>query len=62
METLNNALVTLTATEQLDTAINLSDQEARISELAYYKAEARDFESGYELNDWLEAEQEYNAV
>lgn len=32
--------------------------DERISELAYYKAESRGFEPGYELQDWLEAEKE----
>ena len=39
--------------------ICLPDREARIAELAYYKAESRGFEPGHELEDWLEAEQEY---
>ena len=39
--------------------ISLSDYDARIAELAYYKAESRNFEPGYELDDWLEAEQDY---
>ena len=30
-----------------------------ISEAAYFKAEARAFKAGRELNDWLEAEKEY---
>jgi len=30
-----------------------------ISEAAYYRAKARGFEPGKELNDWLEAEKEY---
>jgi len=30
-----------------------------ISEAAYYRAQARGFEPGKELNDWLEAEIEY---
>jgi hypothetical protein len=30
-----------------------------ISECAYYRAEARAFEAGRELNDWLEAEKDY---
>ena len=29
-----------------------------VSEAAYYKAEKRGFEPGYELQDWLAAEQE----
>jgi len=39
--------------------ICLPDPEARIAELAYYKAESRGFEPGHELEDWFEAEQEY---
>jgi hypothetical protein len=27
-----------------------------IAEAAYYRAKARDFESGHEVEDWLEAE------
>jgi len=34
------------------------DREARIAELAYFKAEKRGFEPGYELADWFEAAQE----
>jgi len=30
-----------------------------ISRLAFFKAEKRGFVPGYELDDWLEAEQEY---
>jgi hypothetical protein len=33
-----------------------SEMERRIAERAYYLAERRDFESGHELDDWLEAE------
>lgn len=29
-----------------------------VAECAYLKAEARNFASGYEMEDWLEAEQE----
>lgn len=39
-------------------SIALPDQIERIAELAYYRAESRGFEPGYELNDWLEAERE----
>jgi hypothetical protein len=34
------------------------DDFYRISECAYYKAEARGFESGHEMEDWLAAEAE----
>ena len=33
-----------------------------ISVAAYYKAEARGFEPGKELDDWLEAEKDYSAI
>lgn len=42
------------------TAINDDDQRARIAELAYLKAEKRGFVAGYDMDDWLEAEQEIN--
>lgn len=34
------------------------EQRRRIEEAAYYKASARGFSPGRELNDWLEAEAE----
>lgn len=39
--------------------ICLPDRDAKIAELAYSKAESRGFAPGYELEDWLEAEQEF---
>lgn len=33
-------------------------RDARIAELAYYKAEQRGFAPGHEVEDWLAAEQE----
>ncbi|MGD0960054.1 MAG: DUF2934 domain-containing protein [Methylomonas sp.] len=39
--------------------INLPNYDAKIAELAYYKAANRNFEPGREMDDWLEAEQEY---
>jgi hypothetical protein len=48
--------------EESVSTINQADDYARISELAYYKAESRGFEPGHEVDDWLEAEQEYYAV
>ena len=35
-------------------------QEAAIAREAYYRAERRGFEPGYELDDWLSAEAEVN--
>jgi len=37
----------------------LPDRDAKIAEMAYYKAESRGFEPGYELDDWFAAEQEF---
>lgn len=31
-----------------------------IAEAAYYKAEKRNFDDGFEMEDWLEAEREIN--
>lgn len=42
-----------------DVAVCCPDRDARIAELAYYRAENRGFEPGHELEDWLAAEQEY---
>jgi len=42
--------------------IYLPDRDAKIAELAYFKAESRGFEQGHELDDWLEAEQELALV
>jgi Protein of unknown function (DUF2934) len=38
----------------------LPDRNARVAELAYFKAQNRSFEPGHELDDWLEAEQEFD--
>lgn len=35
-----------------------SDIEAKIAELAYFKAEQRGFVPGHEMEDWYEAERE----
>lgn len=34
------------------------DSYSRVAECAYYKAKARGFEPGHEVEDWLEAETE----
>jgi hypothetical protein len=39
--------------------ICLPDRDSKIAEIAYIKAENRDFAPGYELEDWLEAEREF---
>ncbi len=45
--------------EEDSSTICLPDRDAKIAELAYYKAENRGFAPGYELEDWLEAEKEF---
>lgn len=46
------------ASHNSQTEVFFTDAHNRIAEAAYYKAEKRGFTSGYELVDWLEAEQE----
>ena len=41
-------------------AILLPDRDAKVAEIAYYKAKTRDFLPGHELDDWLAAEQEFS--
>jgi len=38
------------------------EREAMIAEAAYYRAEARGFEPGHELEDWLAAESEIDRL
>lgn len=40
----------------------LLSRDARIELLAYSRAEARGFEPGYALDDWLQAEREVDAA
>ena len=51
----------MSALDQTSRQINTdgSTRHQWISVVAYFKAEARDFEPGKELDDWLEAEIEY---
>ena len=41
-------------------SIALTQQKSRIALSAYYKAQARGFAPGHELEDWLAAEAELN--
>lgn len=47
------------SSDKTDQAIILPSIDANIAERAYYKSESRGFQPGYEIDDWLEAEQEY---
>ncbi len=40
---------------------NDEDRDYHIALRAYYKAEARDYEPGHEIQDWLDAEAEVRA-
>jgi hypothetical protein len=40
---------------------NDEDRDYRIALRAYYKAEARGYEPGHEIQDWLDAEAEVDA-
>lgn len=44
------------------TADDTPDRHDRIARAAYRRAQARGFEPGHELDDWLEAEQEVAAA
>ncbi len=39
-------------------SLEAEDKLSRIAVLAYYKAEARGYEPGHEMQDWLDAEVE----
>jgi hypothetical protein len=56
--TVKKAKEKTSSSDQDCAAIYLPDRDAKIAELAYYKAESRGFAPGYELEDWLEAERE----
>lgn len=45
-----------------DNGVDLDDRQQRIATAAYYKAEARGFVPGLEMEDWLEAEDEVDAA
>lgn len=48
-----------TSEEMKPDIVKAEDYFHKIALAAYYKSEARGFEPGYELDDWLEAEQAY---
>jgi hypothetical protein len=41
-------------------AVSLPDRNAEIAQIAYFKAEKRGFAPGHAMDDWLEAEQEFD--
>lgn len=52
----------LSATAPSGVAVSDEVRRAMISEAAYLRAEQRGFASGYELEDWLLAEREVDAL
>jgi hypothetical protein len=65
--------MTFVATKDIDAAQTQASQpfmlgakhheqtyKSNIAEIAYLKAESRGFIPGYEVDDWLASEQEYN--
>jgi hypothetical protein len=59
MATTDKSDAVISESEESCEKICLPDRDAKIAELAYFKAESRGFEPGYELDDWLEAEREF---
>lgn len=42
--------------------LDIEDKVSRIAISAYFKAEARGYEPGHEIQDWLEAEAEVEKI
>jgi hypothetical protein len=47
--------------DTLSPDIDLDEFREMVAKNAYYRAEKRGFEDGFELEDWLEAEQEISS-
>src|ERR1700722_861939 len=58
----SSATSPLSGTAQSNVAVSDELRRAMISEAAYLRAEQRGFTSGYELEDWLVAEREVDAL
>jgi hypothetical protein len=50
------------AVEQSGGGVTLKERQQLIAEAAYYRAERRNFAPGYELADWLNAEEEIESI
>ena len=46
-------------TKTHDNSFCSQDRETQIAEYAYYRAKARNFEPGHDIEDWLAAEQHF---
>ena len=49
-------------TKTHDNSFCSQDRETQIAEYAYYRAKARNFEPGHDIEDWLAAEQHFAAT
>ena len=54
----SNRSIAKRTTAKTKSAKNKSSSQSQIAVAAYYKAQARGFAPGYELDDWLAAEKE----
>ena len=52
----------MTSQIAMDRPVDLETKQLMIAEAAYYCAEKRGFETGHELEDWLEAEARMEAL
>ena len=46
-------------TKNRDNSVCSKDRETQIAQYAYYRAKARNFEAGHDIEDWLAAEQHF---
>ena len=46
-------------TKNQDNSFCSQDRETQIAQYAYYRAKARNFEPGHDVEDWLAAEQHF---
>lgn len=51
-----------TAASAVHAGVSSEERRHLVSEAAYYRAQRRDFAPGYELDDWLEAEEEIETL
>lgn len=58
LETIDRCITKLSNKMADKSVLNDHDIVSRIAASAYYKAEARGYEPGHEIQDWLEAEAE----
>jgi hypothetical protein len=63
MQTHESALnpAALPAEPPVATALDETSRQDLVAQLAYFRAETRNFEPGHEIEDWLLAEAEVNA-